>query len=178
MKIVLRLAIFLLIALLITIGILKLFDQKSLYRATHGFIGIITFMAFFFWLIDSNISQNRLISVNKLIVFFFISLIPCYLGTVFSDLDIKLLGIGSHRNPIFHSGLLFFFLIFLVKRFNILILTTTVVAFGIGLGSHLLWDVLDYADVRWIPGRNLDRLWLGVNGILCFVFAKLSLSFE
>lgn len=41
---------------------------------------------------------------------------PCYLGTVFPDLDIRLLGISGHRNPLFHSSVSFFVLVLLVRR--------------------------------------------------------------
>ena len=42
-----------------------------------------------------------------------------------------------------------------------------VAGYGVGLGSHLWWDVVDYGNVLWLPGGVLDRLWLGVHGLLC-----------
>jgi hypothetical protein len=44
------------------------------------------------------------------------------------------------------------------------------IGFALGLGSHLLLDILQYGDVRWIPGGTLDRLWLALHaGILLLV---------
>lgn len=158
-------------AVLLNLLLMKLFKQKSTYRAEHSLVGILTLMVMFATLLLSGeVFGTRLVGL------FFLSLIPCYLGTVFSDLDIKFLGIGGHRNPIFHSGILFFILLGLAKylRANLLV-TVGVAAFGIGLGSHLLWDMFDRADVRWIPGRTLDRLWLGGHALLCLVLARISL---
>jgi hypothetical protein len=50
-------------------------------------------------------------------------------------------------------------------------LQTLVVGYGIGLASHLWWDVLYYGDVRWLPGGVIDRLWLGAHGFLCLTIA-------
>jgi membrane-bound metal-dependent hydrolase YbcI (DUF457 family) len=97
-----------------------------------------------------------------------LTLIPCYLGTIFPDLDITLLGIGAHRNPLFHSGLSFFVLLWLVNRRHVL-LQALVLGYGVGLASHLLWDMVFYGDVRWLSGDLLGRLWLAVNGVLCLV---------
>ena len=102
---------------------------------------------------------------------FILSLIPCYLGTVFPDLDIRYLGISSHRNVLFHSGILFFLLFFLARRLDILILTICISGFGIGLGSHLLWDLFDRANIRGISSRAWGRVWLGGNGLLCVFLA-------
>jgi hypothetical protein len=49
------------------------------------------------------------------------------------------------------------------------ILQALVLGYGVGLASHLLWDMVYYGDVRWLPGGGLDRLWLGANGIACLV---------
>lgn len=102
------------------------------------------------------------------IQFFLLALIPCYLGTVFSDLDITLLGIGSHRNPLFHSSLSYLVLYFLLRQEG-RILRIFLIGYGVGLASHLWWDVVYYGDVRWLPGSTLDRLWLAGNGLLCFI---------
>ncbi|MCI5207418.1 MAG: hypothetical protein D3910_01175, partial [Candidatus Electrothrix sp. ATG2] len=106
---------------------------------------------------------------------FLLSLIPCYLGTVFPDLDIKYLGIGGHRNALFHSGLLFFVLLFLARLLDIFFFTVFIAGFGIGLGSHLIWDLFDRSSIRGIPGRTLGRLWLGCNGLLCVFLAWIPL---
>lgn len=160
------LAVFLLTAIMINLFVLKVFGQKSSYRAEHSLVGIIMLMGFFYTF------TNNKISGLKVGMLFLISLAPCYFGTIFSDLDIKLLGIGSHRNPLFHSGLLFFILFYFARRFNSFFMAAIISAFGVGLGSHLIWDLFDHADVRWIPGGSLDRLWLGINGLLCFVLSK------
>ena len=40
------------------------------------------------------------------------------------------------------------------------------IGFALGSASHLLWDIVDYGDVRWIPGGNNDRLFLLVNAMI------------
>ena len=150
------------IALLLNWGILTLFGQKSAERAEHSLIGIILLMAYVSRFIDTR--ETRLGAVT----FFLLALIPCYLGTVFPDLDITLLGIGAHRNPLFHSSLSFFVLWWLVKRQSV-ILQAAVLGYGVGLASHLWWDTLFYGDVRWLPGGMVDRLWLAGNGLACLV---------
>ncbi len=169
-KAFLLLGLFLVIALVVNVLVLDFFDQKSSYRAAHSLVGILTLMGFVYTFLGSVSSRA------KLIVLFFISVIPCYIGTVFPDLDITLLGIGGHRNPIFHSGLLFFILLFLIKRYKSVLLASIISAFGVGLGSHLIWDLFDRADVRWIPGSLLDSFWLGSNGLLCILLARIFLS--
>ena len=169
-KTLIILAGFLLLAIAINLAVLEFFDQKSAYRATHSLIGIIVLMGFVYTF-SSDVNSK-----TKLIGMFLVSLIPCYLGTVVSDLDISLLGIGSHRNPVFHSGIAFFLLLLILRQRQSVFLATLVAAFGVGLGSHLIWDLFDKADVRWIPGGALDRLWLGVNGLLCLILAKQFLS--
>jgi hypothetical protein len=150
------------IALLLNWGILTLFGQKSAERAEHSLIGIILLMAYVSRFIDTR--ETRLGAVT----FFLLALIPCYLGTVFPDLDIILLGIGAHRNLLFHSSLSFFVLYWLVRRQSI-ILQAAVLGYGVGLASHLLWDTWFYGDVRWLPGGIVDRLWLAGNGLACLV---------
>ncbi len=169
-KIMLVLAGFLLLAISVNFVILELFNQKSSYRAAHSLVGIIVLMGFVYTFSDDKTSRS------KIILLFLISLIPCYFGTVFSDLDISLLGIGGHRNPIFHSGILFFIFLVLTKQSDSYFIAALVSAFGVGLGSHLIWDMFDRADVRWIPGGTLDTIWLGVNGFLCILSARTNLS--
>jgi len=169
-KAFLILGLFLVIAITINFFVLDFFDQKSSYRAAHSLVGILTLMGFVYTFSKSVGSKIRIIFM------FFVSLIPCYVGTVFSDLDITLLGIGGHRNPIFHSGLLFFLILFVARRFKSVFLSLIVSGFGVGLCSHLVWDLFDQADVRWIPGGIFDSIWLGLNGILCLAFAIVFLS--
>ncbi len=150
------------VALLANWGILKFFGQKSADRAEHSLVGIILLMAYVWHFADKQ--ETRLGAM----AFFLLALIPCYLGTVFPDLDITLLGIGAHRNPLFHSALSFFVLLWLVNRRHVL-LQALVMGYGVGLASHLLWDMVFYGDVRWLSSDVLGRLWLGVNGVLCLV---------
>jgi hypothetical protein len=150
------------IAVLLNWGILTLFGQKSAERAEHSLIGILLLMAYVSRFMETR--DSRLGAVT----FFLLALIPCYLGTVFPDLDISLLGIGAHRNPLFHSSLSFFVLLWLVNRRGVM-LQVLALGYGIGLASHLLWDTLYYGDVRWLPGGMVDRLWLGANGLACLV---------
>lgn len=152
------------VAFILNWAILNLFGQKSPYRAEHSLVGILLLMAVV------ALHPEKRENPGKVVGFFLLALIPCYLGTVFSDLDIRLCGIGCHRNPLLHSGLSFFILLWLVRRQSEF-LQTLVMGFGVGLASHLLWDVLDYGDVRWLPGGSLDRVWLGANGLLCLVVA-------
>jgi len=161
-QILIALGISLGIAILLNWAILKLFGQKSAERAEHSLVGIVLLMAYVSRFIDKR--ETRLGAVT----FFLLALIPCYLGTVFPDLDITLLGIGAHRNPLFHSSLSFFVLLWLVRRQSV-ILQGLVFGYGIGLSSHLLWDALFYGDVRWLPGGTVDRLWLAGNGLACLV---------
>ena len=149
-------------ALIVNWGVLKLFGQKSADRAEHSLVGIILLMAYMVLRAEKKEDQRRAVGV------FFLALIPCYFGTVFPDLDITLFDIGGHRNPLFHSSLSFFLLVFLIGREQ-RFLQTLVAGYGVGLASHLWWDVLDYGDVRWLPGGVIDRLWLGVHGSLCLL---------
>jgi Domain of unknown function (DUF5942) len=159
-RLLIALGVSLALAILLNRAILRLFDQKSAERAEHSLVGIIFLMAYVSRFVGTQ--ETRLGAVT----FFLLALIPCYLGTVFPDLDITLLGIGAHRNPLFHSSLSFFVLLWLVNRQSV-ILQVLVLGYGIGLASHLLWDVVYYGNVRWLPGGLLDRLWLGANGLAC-----------
>jgi hypothetical protein len=40
------------------------------------------------------------------------------------------------------------------------------ISFALGLSSHLVLDVIQYGNVRWIPGGTLDRLWLTANAVV------------
>jgi hypothetical protein len=150
------------LAVMINWAMLKLFGQKSADRAEHSLVGVVLLMAYVSCFVRKQ--EARLGAV----AFFLLALIPCYLGTVFPDLDIRLLGIGAHRNPLFHSCLSLVVLLLLVRRQNA-ILQTLAFGYGVGLASHLLWDMVDYGNVRWLPGGVFDRLWLGANGVACLV---------
>ena len=159
-QMVITLALALGVALLVNGAVLKLFGQKSAARAEHSLVGILLLMAYVAVLVRKNAGPMRAAS------FFVVALIPCYLGTVFPDLDIRLWGIGGHRNPLFHSSLSFLVL-WVFARQRSALWQTVVSGYGIGLASHLWWDVLYYGDVRWLPGGMIDRLWLGMHGLLC-----------
>ena len=100
----LTLAIALVVAIGVNWAILELFGQKSADRAEHSLIGILLLMVFVSHFVRRQ--ESRLGAVT----FFLLALIPCYLGTVFPDLDITFFGIGAHRNPLFHSSLSFLIL--------------------------------------------------------------------
>jgi hypothetical protein len=159
-----------LVAVLLNFFVLKLFKQKSVYRAEHSLFGIICLMLLFSTLLVGDYFKGTLFVGS-----FLLALIPCYLGTVFPDLDIRYLGIGAHRNVFFHSGILFFFLFFLGTQIDIFIISIGIAGFGIGIGSHLLWDLVDRANIRGISSRKLSQLWLGVNGLACLFFSWMSL---
>jgi hypothetical protein len=166
-QILITLAVSLGVAVLLNRAVLELFGQKSADRAEHSLVGIILLMAYVSQFVATQ--ETRLGAVS----FFLLALIPCYLGTVFPDLDITFLGIGAHRNPLFHSCLSFFVLLWLVNR-QAVILQVLVLGYGVGLASHLLWDMVYYGNVRWLPGGGLDRLWLGANGLACLLPLMLS----
>jgi hypothetical protein len=152
------------VAFILNWAILNLFGQKSAYRAEHSLVGILLLMAV------ASLHPARNEVPGKVAGFFLLALIPCYLGAVVSDLDIRLCGIGCHRSPLLHSDLPFFILLWLARQQHEF-LQTLVLGFGVGLASHLLRDVVDYSDVRWLPGGLLDRIWLSSNGLLCLVLA-------
>jgi hypothetical protein len=161
-QLLLTLAIAFGVAIGINWAILELFGQRSADRAAHSLVGIVFLMTYVLRFVKKQ--ETRLGAVT----FFLLALIPCYLGTVFPDLDITLLGIGAHRNPLFHSSLSFLILWCLVFRQNV-ILQTLVLGYGVGLASHLWWDVIDSGNVRWLPGGTIDRLWLSANGLVCLL---------
>jgi hypothetical protein len=161
-QLLLTLAISFGVALSVNWAILELFGQKSADRAAHSLVGIVLLMAYVSRFVRKQ--ETRLGAVT----FFLLAVIPCYLGTVFPDLDIALLGIGAHRNPLFHSSLSFLILWCLVLLQDVM-LQTLVLGYGVGLASHLWWDVIDYGDVRWLHGGTIDRLWLSANGAVCLL---------
>ena len=173
-------------ATLLNWAVLEFLGERSPYRSDHGLAGTI-FLLVYLW-----INRGRLRAPGPL-PFLLVALLPTYAGTAFPDLDIRLLGIGGHRNPLFHSALSYLALMWPAGRDSHRsgvagqldeeplgrlhgpagrrggFLRAALIGYGLGLGSHLLWDVLDYGDVRWLPGGTLDRLWLGANGLMCFV---------
>ena len=99
-----------------------------------------------------------------------------YLGTALPDWDISVFGIGGHRNPLFHSALPYFVLAWLWRKVGLAEAASTMggaqldvavhVGLTLGLASHLVLDVWQYGDVRWLPGGTLDRLWLSGHALL------------
>lgn len=104
-----------------------------------------------------------------------------YLGTALPDWDIALFGIGGHRNPLFHSAIPYFCLAWVWHKLRLSEVVHTIggphldralhVGLALGLASHLLLDVWQYGNVRWIPGGTLDRLWLSGHGLLLGLLA-------
>ena len=150
------------VALVLNWGVLGFFGQESADRAEHSLVGILLLLGYM------AASAGNRANIGQAVGVFLAALVPCYLGTVFPDLDITLLGIGGHRNPLFHSSVSFFALVLLVRQ-QARFLHILVAGYGVGLASHLWWDIVYYGDVRWLPGGTIDRLWLGVHGLLCLV---------
>jgi hypothetical protein len=99
-----------------------------------------------------------------------------YLGSAISDWDISFFGIGSHRNPLFHSSMAYFVLMAIDRWIGLTALLPSLmgaiyISFALGLSSHLVLDVIQYGDVRWIPGGTLDRLWLTANAVVLAIAA-------
>ena len=159
-RILVTLAVAFVMALGLNWGILGFFGQRSADRAEHSLVGILLLLGYM------AASAGNRTNIGQAVGVFLAALVPCYLGTVFPDLDIWLLGIGGHRNPLFHSSVSFFVLVLLVRR-QARFLHILVAGYGVGLASHLWWDIVYYGDVRWLPGGTLDRLWLGIHGLLC-----------
>lgn len=109
-------------------------------------------------------------------------LIPAlYLGTALPDWDIRLLGIGAHRNPIFHSAILYFLAALLWRLAGgdrwigsplaVRLIVAVQVGLCLGLSSHMVMDIIQYGDVRWLTGATLGKLWLAVHAVLLAVAA-------
>jgi len=93
----------------------------------------------------------------------------------FPDLDIRLLGIGAHRNFLFHSALLVIVLYLLAgagRRENARRVAADVIVAGCGLGiaAHLGVDVFQSKSVVFpfvgtlVRGSSVDdRLWLALG---------------
>ena len=150
------------LALALNRAILSLFGQTSPDRAEHSLVGILLLLGM---VVTSSHNWDK---PGEAVGVVALALVPCYLGTVFPDWDLRLLGIGAHRNPLFHSSLSFLVLRLLVGS-RMGLPRILVAGYGIGLASHLWWDIVAFGDVRWLPGSTLDRLWLGIHGLLCLV---------
>ena len=98
----------------------------------------------------------------------------------FPDLDIRLLGIGKHRNFIFHSAIVPLIALWAsmkLRHISIIGYLTAFFAIGflVGVGMHLVTDVFQYKAVMFpfigslIDDTSIDdRLWEGGNALICF----------
>ena len=157
-----RLALVAVLALVLNGAILSLFGQTSSDRAQHSLVGVLLLLG-----VVGSSSHNR-DKPGEAVGVVALALVPCYLGTVFPDWDIQVLGFGAHRNPLFHSSLSFLVLRLLVGS-QMRLPRILIAGYGIGLASHLWWDIVAFGDVRWLPGAALDRPWLGIHGLLCLI---------
>lgn len=92
-----------------------------------------------------------------------------------SSLGLTLLGPRWHLTPLLGSALLPLAAILLLAGNR----SGARLAAGLacGFAGLLLWDtVLGQADVLWLPGRLLDRLWLAANGLFCLLLTRLTLQ--
>jgi len=144
-------------ALVLNWGVFGFFGQKSADRAEPSLVGILLLLG------SMTASTGNRANIGQAVGVFLAALVPCYLGTVFPDLDIRLLGIGGHRNPLFHSSISFFVLVLLVGR-QARFLHILVAGYGVGLASHLWWDIVYYGDVRWLPGDTMTGCGLASMG--------------
>ena len=113
---------------------------------------------------------------NAQLLCFVVTLPMLYLGSAISDWDISYFGIGGHRNPLFHSSAPYFLLVAVARLLGLTswlptLMTILSINLALGLSSHLVLDVIQYGDVRWIPGSTLDRLWLMAHAVLLGVAA-------
>ncbi|MGA1599256.1 MAG: hypothetical protein ACO4AU_09410 [bacterium] len=150
----------LVVAVGLNLLLLRLFNEDSPYRAEHSLVGLLLLLA---W--AALLHRN---SRSAFLLFVLSSLVPCYLGTVVPDWDITLLGIGAHRNPIFHSCFPYALMAMMIVCLKWHWAQVPVYGFGIGLASHLGWDVVFFGDVRWIP-QGYDRWWLMLNALICLI---------
>jgi hypothetical protein len=112
-----------------------------------------------------------------------VAVAACVLSLPFPDLDIRLLGIGAHRNFLFHSTAIVLILHATAQRLRNhgglrVLLIAVVVGCGVGVGVHLFADVFQSHPVRFpfigslIRGTSIDdRLWLLFNSIAGFAVA-------
>jgi hypothetical protein len=128
-------------------------------RIEHAIVG------FVFWLFFLLARDARCTGSDNLAMLAF-----ALLGTWVPDWDL-FLGIGFHRSPITHSALPVILVSLLVRPYSGY---AVAVGFGLGVASHLFWDVVEYGNVHWIPGRFWDRAFLGANaaGIVLWAWSK------
>ena len=140
-------------------------------RFTH-FIFAIVFLAVY--LVGKSKRSTELSGMKS--VYLVVTIPVLYLGSAISDWDISFFGIGSHRNPLFHSSMAYFVLMAVDRWTGLTALLPSLmgavyISFALGLSSHLVLDVIQYGDVRWIPGGTLDRLWLTAHAVVLAIAA-------
>lgn len=105
----------------------------------------------------------------------------------FPDLDIRLLGIGAHRNFLFHSALLAVVLYLLAgarrEKAGRVLVNVISAGCGLGIAAHLGVDVFQSKSVVFpfvgtlVRGSSVDdRLWLGVNAGISLLLGVKSLA--
>jgi len=124
-----------------------------------------------------------MILTMKRLLSFAAALVGIFAFISFPDLDIRILGIGAHRNFLFHSVAIVLILhLFMMKKDSSkshwLILNSILVGIGIGMGIHLAIDVFQRKAVLFpfvgslVDGTSLDdRLWLGANSLGSFLIS-------
>lgn len=137
-------------------------------RIMHGVVGLAFWMGYLY--------VGKLLKLPRRSIIERAGMVLAVLfGTWVSDWDL-FLGIGYHRSPLTHSILPF--LIF-TPIFRPISRYVFPIGFGLGLASHLFWDIIFYGNVHWISGRMEDRLFLGVNmAILFFLIARTERKIE
>lgn len=86
----------------------------------------------------------------------------------FSSWDYLVLGIGSHKNPIFYSALFPFVLAVVLYKTK---LQNLAAGFSAGVAATLVFSTFfTSADVCWIPGSFLlDKIWLLLNATVLII---------
>ena len=164
-----RLARAALIAVFGTIILASVWGAKSPARLEHLAFAVVWLVAFEAWRAQA--------STLSTLLYFSVAGLACAVGAELPDWDISLLGIGGHRNPLFHSALPILPLAWLARVTRLWAFPRTCAAalsgFAVGLASHLALDTLFYGDVRWLSGGSADRLWLVVSCVAAMVYAVL-----
>ncbi|MEM5789493.1 MAG: DUF5942 domain-containing protein [Syntrophobacteraceae bacterium] len=125
-------------------------------RMVHALVGVV-FWAGYLALRKPNCSRMTTVAMLPVVM----------LGTWIPDWDL-LLGIGFHRHPLSHSILPVLILASATRSFSRFLIP---VGLALGVSSHLLWDVIFYGNVLWIPGGSYDRLFLFANSLALIFFA-------
>ncbi len=101
----------------------------------------------------------------------------------FPDLDIRLLGIGRHRNFLFHSAIVPLLALLVSRPLRPIgavgfVMSVLTAGFLAGVGTHLVTDLFQTTAVKFpfigslVDGTSVDdRLWEGANAIVCFAAA-------